>query len=38
MTDMIGAIVSSEMPMPSLVKEEHTHTQGDGYTPNESSL
>ena len=38
MTDMIGAIVSSEMPMPSLVKEDHTHTQGDGYTPNESSL
>lgn len=38
MTDMIGLLVSADMPLPEIVREGQYHTRGDGYTPNESSL
>ena len=37
MTDMIGALISEDMPKPSIIKEESTGYL-DSYPKNESSL
>ena len=38
MTDMIGALVSDEMPKPSLVRKSTGNISFDDYTKNESSF
>lgn len=38
MTDMIGAIISDEMPKPTLIRKEENGSAYDGYSRNESAF